>query len=57
MSKIYLCSSQKYLTYTYVGKITTTAEKLFGEGLDRELGILHIQEVVVGTSTIRNLDM
>ena len=46
MSKIYLCSSQKYLNYTYVGKLTTTADKLFGEGLDREPGILHIQEVV-----------
>ena len=46
MSKLYLCSSQKYLTYTYVGKLTTTADKLFGEGLDREPRILHIQEVL-----------
>ena len=46
MSNLYLCSSQKYLSYTYVGKLTTTANKLSGEGLDRELGILHIQEVV-----------
>jgi len=46
MSKLYLCSSQKYLTYTYVGKLTTTADKLSGEGLDREPRILHIQEVV-----------
>ena len=35
MSKLYLCSSQKYLTYTYVGKLTTTADKLSSEGLDR----------------------
>ena len=35
MSKLYLYSSQKYLTYTYVGKLTTTADKLSGEGLDR----------------------
>ena len=47
----------KYLTYTYVGKLTTTADKLFGKGLDREPGILHIQEVVEGTSTINALDM
>ena len=33
----------KYLTYTYVGKLTTTADKLSGEGLDQEPGILHIQ--------------
>ena len=46
MSKIYLYSSQKYITYTYVGKLTTTKDKLFGEGLDREPGILHIQEVM-----------
>ena len=46
MSKLYLCSSQKYLTYTYVGKLTTTADKISSEGLDREPGILHIQEVV-----------
>ena len=46
MSKLYLCSSQKYLNYTYVGKLTTTADKLSCEELDREPGILHIQEVV-----------
>ena len=44
MSKLYLCSSQKYLTYTYVGKLTTTVDKLSGEGLDREPVIIHIQE-------------
>ena len=57
MSKLYLCSSQKYLTYTYVGKLTTTADKLSGEGINREPGILEIQEVVEGTSTINTLDM
>ena len=46
MSKLYLCSSQKYLTYTYVGKLTTTGDKLSSEWLDREPGIIHIQEVV-----------
>ena len=46
MSNLYLCSSQKYLTYTYVGELTTNQDKLSGEGLDREPGILHIQEVV-----------
>ena len=47
----------KYLTYTYVGKLTTTADQLSGEGLDRDPGILHIQQVVEGTSTISTLDM
>ena len=46
MSKLYLYSSQINLTYTYVGKLTTTADKLSGEGLDREPGIFQIQEVV-----------
>ena len=46
MSKLYLYISQKYLTYTYVGKLTTIVDKLSSEGLDREPRILHIQEAV-----------